>query len=122
MGPEIFSLNVGGRKFTTSRETVCKVWREPSSPLEIASRSTYTRWLSLCYPVKQSEANIQADEAPIEEKYKASVLVTKPAGRCGSLGPSAARSSVCESMGLYEIEYRHCGLYWSIGIVLPMRV
>ena len=43
MGPEIFSLNVGGRKFTTSRETVCKVWREPSSPLEIASRGTYTR-------------------------------------------------------------------------------
>ena len=43
MGPEIFSLNVGGRKFTTSRETVCKVWREPSLPLEVASRSQDTR-------------------------------------------------------------------------------
>ena len=72
--------------------------------------------------MKHSEASIHANEAPIEEEYKASVLVTKPAGRCGSLGPFPARSSGCESMGLYEIDYRHCGLSWSIGIALPKRV
>ena len=72
--------------------------------------------------MKHSEASIHANEAPIEEEYKASVLVTKPAGRCGSLGPFPARSAGCESMGLYEIDYRHCGLSWSIGIALPKRV
>ena len=49
------------------------------------------------------EASIQANEAPIKEEYKASVLVTKPAGRCGSLAFLPARSSGCESMGLHKI-------------------